>query len=232
MSWLSQFVKHNRDFAGNALKNIAPLSFLIPGVGPLAAAGLGAAGSALGRGIQHGSNLGNILKQGAEGGAMAYGGAQGMNALKAAFTPGSSAAGTVAQSMPGMSVTPSATAPMAIQGPGSAALNMTQGLGQAPSLMSRVGSAANGLGSFVKNNPTAAAMGLQGLGQMGSMGSENAYRNAQTDALKQNTNLSKEQYDQQLRRQAAMEPLLRALMGNVQGMSQPGAVAPNPYLHG
>lgn len=221
MSWLSQFVKHNRDFAGNLLKNAAPAAFLIPGIGPGAAALLGGAGSALGRGIQHGANLGNIVKQGATGAAIAYGGGQGLNALKGAFTPSSSVSGA----LPGVQTTPGAVASAAgsIQGPGEAALNLTQGLGQAPSLASRVGSAISGAGKFAQANPMAVSAGLQGLGQIGTMGADNAYKRAQTNAVNQQTAMSQAELDVMRRRQAALEPLMRALMGQQQG------VATNPY---
>lgn len=223
MSWVSQFVKHNRNFAGNLLKNAAPAAFLIPGIGPGAAALIGGAGSALGRGIQEGGNLGNILKQGVTGAGIAYGGAQGMNALKAAFAPSSSAAGSLA-SVPGASITPSAAA---VQGPGGAALNLTQGLGQAPSMASRVGSALNtgakAFGAFAKENPTALAMGLQGAGQIGSMGADNAYKRAQTHLLEQQGEQNQQELELQKRRQAALEPLMRALMG------QQFTPAKNPY---
>ncbi len=225
MSWLSSFINHNRDFAGNALKNVSPLAFLIPGIGPAAAAGLGAAGSALGRGIQHGSNLGDIVKQGAQGGAMAYGGAQGMNALKAAFAPSSSAAAT----LPGVaSPTPSASGMTSMQGPGSAALNLMQGAPQPPSMLSQIGGAlggaARGAGSFIKANPTAVGAGLQGLGQMGTMGSENRLRNAQADQVQGQSQMTQAELQIMKQRQAALAPLLQALMGQ----QQRGA-APNPY---
>jgi hypothetical protein len=220
-------VEHNRDFLGNALKNVSPLAFLIPGLGPMAAAGLGAAGSALGRGIQHGANIGDILKQGAQGGAEAYGGAQGMNALKAAFAPSSSAAGTVASGVPGAA---------GAGGPGGAsnflasqynpAVNVG-GISMAapqaaalPSAATGGGSmfsdAARGVGSFLKANPMAVGQGLQGLGQMSQANSENRLRNAQAGITEQELAAMKN-------RTAALQPLYQALLGQQQG------VRPNPY---
>lgn len=79
MSWLSVFANNNRNFAGNALKNIAPLAGLIPGVGPYAAMGLGALGGAVGQGIRKGSNIGDIVGQGIQSGGQA-GAAQGIKA--------------------------------------------------------------------------------------------------------------------------------------------------------
>lgn len=223
MSWLSSFINHNRDFAGNALKNVSPLAFLIPGIGPAAAAGLGAAGSALGRGIQHGSNFGNIVKQGAQGGAMAYGGAQGMNALKTAFAPSSSAAATI----PGVA-SPIPGAAGSMQGPGSAALNLMGHAPPPPSMLDQIGGAlggaARGAGSFIKANPTAVGAGLQGLGQMGAMGSENRLRNAQADQIGSQAQMTQAELQMMKQRQAALAPLLQALMGQ-----QSQGSAPNPY---
>lgn len=212
-------VEHNRDFLGNALKNVSPLAFLIPGLGPMAAAGLGAAGSALGRGIQHGANLGDILKQGAQGGAMAYGGAQGMNALKAAFAPSSSAA--IDGAVPGIQMTSATPAASYLQGPGDEALRLGgQMAQQQPSMLSQLatgaGHAAQGVGSFIKANPTAVGAGLQGLGQINQMGSENRLRNAQAGMTEAELAAMKN-------RAAALQPLYQALMGQQQG------VHPNPY---
>src|SRR5215831_2114786 len=72
MSWLSSFWDHNRNFLGNALKNISPAAFLIPGVGPLAAAGIAGVGSALGSGIEKGGTWGGALSQGLQGAGEAY----------------------------------------------------------------------------------------------------------------------------------------------------------------
>jgi len=126
MSWLSSFWKHNRNFIGNALKNVSPAAFLIPGVGPLAAAGLAGAGSALGRGIQEGSNFGDIVRQGLQGAGQAYLGARltggqgnSLQRLKNLFTGGSGgspaaqSARAVAQNagkVPEISFTPSSAA--------------------------------------------------------------------------------------------------------------------------
>jgi len=219
VSILSQFVKHNRDFAGNALKNIAPLSFLIPGVGPLAAAGLGAAGSALGRGIQHGGNLGNILKQGVEGGSMAYGGAQGLGAVKAAFAPSSSAVaagggglGSTAGSAAGSVASPGAFPAIDGSGISAAPLSFASGTPQ-PGMLH---DALSGVGHFIEHNPNTIGQGLQGIGKIGSMGANNRLLNAQAG-------MSEAELQAFKNRQAALQPLYAALLGQQQH------VAPNPY---
>lgn len=61
----SDAVERNRDSYGNLLKNVAPLAAFTP----LGGVGAGAV-AALGQGIQHGSNLGDILKSGASGAAL------------------------------------------------------------------------------------------------------------------------------------------------------------------
>ena len=79
MSWLSVFANNNRNPIGNALKNIAPLAGLIPGVGTLGAMGIGALGGAVGQGIRKGSNIGDIVGQGIQSGGQA-GAVQGIKA--------------------------------------------------------------------------------------------------------------------------------------------------------
>lgn len=98
--WLNDTVDRNRNFTGNLLKNVAPLAALIPGVGPLASAGIGA----LGAGIHKGTNLGDIVKQGAVSGAEGYGAGNVLGAAKGA----SGVLGTakaVAGALPGVAKT-------------------------------------------------------------------------------------------------------------------------------
>lgn len=224
MSWASQFIKHNRDFAGNLLKNAAPAAFLIPGIGPGAAAAIGGLGSALGRGIQHGANLGNIAKQGISGASIAYGGAQGMGALKSAFAPSSSAAGAVA----GAPTTAVGNGTMVSNGngawlPAGGAGASDSAASAGSSLMSKLGSGAQAVGKFTKDYPNAIAAGLQGLGAIGTMGTENAMRRAQTNSINQQTAMSQQEAELLKRRQAALQPLMQALMG------QQYQSARNPY---
>jgi len=118
MSWLSSFVDNNRNFAGNALKNVAPL-LALTGLGSIPAGYLLAGGAgALGQGIKKGSNIGDILHAGVDAGSIgsglqgaaqlganAIGGetgrqlgqmashGSGLSAYKGMFAPGSQAAG-------------------------------------------------------------------------------------------------------------------------------------------
>lgn len=66
------FVDRNRNFVGNALKNVAPIAgMLTGGVGGVLLGGLGAAAGA---GIRKGTNIGNIAKTGVENAMLTSGG--------------------------------------------------------------------------------------------------------------------------------------------------------------
>lgn len=215
MSWLSSFVKHNRGFIGNAIKNVSPaLAFT-----PLGILGAGAAG-ALGRAIQPGAKLGDIVKSGVSNAAIGGGARGGMAALRSAFAPSSSAAGTVAAT--------GGVSPASVPGVTSAIPDSALGITTPTTAPAAGGGALRTIGSFLKDNPNAVAGGLEGLGRLGTMGSENAYRNAETDALRQNTSMNQYELEQKKRQAAALEPLLRALMGQM-GTNTPYTVAPNPY---
>lgn len=228
MSWLSNFWSHNRNFLGNALKNVSPAAFLIPGVGPLAAAGLAGAGSALGRGIQKGANVGDILRQGVQGAGEAYlggrlTGGQGhsLAKLKSLFTGGGGGS-PAAQSarelarMPGVQFTPSSNV---VQGPGTAALNLgtVGGLGGGGAGVSAAANAAAGTPAaasrlsqalkFTKDNPLAVGMGLQGAGQLASLPAENRLKRAQQAAMEFDTERQREELDRQRARDEALAPL-------------------------
>ncbi|MGJ0510256.1 MAG: hypothetical protein ACR652_24690 [Methylocystis sp.] len=72
----------DRKQLGSAVGHLAPLAAaFIPGLQPLAIAGIGAAGAAAGKAIQPGSNFGDILGAGARGGATSYAGAKIAKAL-------------------------------------------------------------------------------------------------------------------------------------------------------
>jgi hypothetical protein len=160
--------------------------------------------------------LGNIVRQGAQGGAMAYGGAQGMNT------------GTAAGSLPGQAASSAAPGSVSVGGVSMAAPQAAAmpslGSPAASSMLSQLGhgaaSAASNFGSFAKANPMAIGAGLQGLGSMSQSGSENRLRNAQAGQLEQNTAF---EADMKKRREAALAPLYQAFLGQQQG------VARNPY---
>ena len=93
MSWLSSFVNNNRNFAGNALKNVAPL-LALTGLGSIPAGYLLAGGAgALGQGIKKGSNFADILHAGVDAGSMGSGLQTGAGMLaKSGLAGGQSAA--------------------------------------------------------------------------------------------------------------------------------------------
>lgn len=223
MSWVSSFLKHNRDFIGNAMKNIAPIAAFTP----LGALGAGAIG-ALGRGIQHGANLGNIVKTGATDAAIGGGAHAGLNALRSAFVPGSSPAATAGGFVSGQAGSGggymSDAAVQAGRAGASAGAGMSSGLS---GLASSLGSGVRSVGQFAKDYPQLFAGGLTGLGQIGSMNAENGLRHAQMDSINQQTHMSQYELQAQQQRAQALAPLLQALMGRMQQTN----IAPNPYGH-
>jgi hypothetical protein len=226
VSWASQFWKHNRDFLGNAAKNISPFLALTPlGIpGALIAGGLG-------RGIQHGANLGNIVKSGVSNAALGAGMQGGMGALRSAFNPSSSAASASF----GSGAAPVAQAGQAAANEvpgylGQAAINgadagASAAGGAGSSLLNRIGSALGTAGKFAEAHPHTLEMGLGALDTSGR-----DYRNAQTNALNANTSMQQQQYEDYKKRMAALQPLLAAFAGQLQNsISNPYPVAGNPY---
>jgi hypothetical protein len=260
----------DRNQVGNMLKNVSPIAGAL--TGGLGGILLGGAGSALGRGVQEGSNFGNILGQGVSGAGLSAVGSQGLGALRGAFSgggPATAGAGGVGGGVPsptgiapGMGMEPGQAianvgnvAPAGSAGPGLPAPGMlgsgagngvrslaplTQGVGGVPSAISGgpgpgglarlahgLGAGARAVGGFAKDNPTAIGAGLQGIGHLASVGPENRLTNATA---------AQREYDLQIQRQRdiALEPLRRALAGNIGGQlalpSQP--VARNPYQPG
>lgn len=217
MSWLSSTFQRNRGWLGNALKNFAPVAgALTGGMGGVLIGGLG---SALGRGVQRGANLGNIAGQGVSGAGMAYGGSKALGGLRAAFAPGSAAAPSVMQAGGEVALN-SADDIAGIQGGNIAA---------ARPIASRVGGAARGAGSFLKDNPMAAAMALQGAGDISTAGAQNDMARAQIDALRSQTSESEEERARRRRMEDALEPLRQALLGQMQNAGG-RSIPANPYL--
>lgn len=66
------FVDRNRNFVGNALKNVAPIAGIL--TGGTAGVALGGLGAAAGAGIRKGTNIGNIAKTGVENAMLTSGG--------------------------------------------------------------------------------------------------------------------------------------------------------------
>lgn len=214
-NWLSKAFQRNRSWLGNALKNFAPVAgALTGGLGGIAIGGLG---SALGRGVQKGASLGNIVGQGVSGAGMAYGGSKALGALKSAFAPGSSAA-SVMQS----------GGEVALDGADDIAGVQGGNIAATRPVAARAGSAARGAGIFLKDNPMAAAMALQGVGDLSTAGTQNDMARAQIDAIRSQTAESEEERARRRRMEEALEPLRLSLLGQLQGTQR--SVPANPYL--
>lgn len=219
MSWVSQFINHNRGFIGNAAKNISPFLALTP----LGIPGALAAG-ALGRAIQPGAKLGDIAKSGLSNAGIGAGMQGGMAALRSAFAPSSSAAGAVYGS--------------GGAGGGSEIGGQVMGVGNgftagahavdAPggmSLADKVGGALKGVGKFASDHPKALEMGMTAFDP-----TQRNYMRAQTDAITTNTQMSRDEQERRRRQQEALAPVWAAFMGQLQNaQSHPYQVAPNPY---
>lgn len=161
MSWLSVFANNNRNFAGNALKNIAPLAGLIPGIGTLGAMGIGALGGAVGQGIRKGSNIGDIVGQGIQSGGQA-GAVQGIKAgigkLMAPKLALQTAAPGMATAAPGMA-TVGGSAGVAEAAPGASLLR-----GPSPFAAPFVPPPINGASAFGQTPGVASLQNLAGRG--------------------------------------------------------------------
>ncbi len=143
-------IDRNRNFTGNLLKNLAPAAAFIPGVGPLAAAAIGAGAGALGRGVQHGTNFGDIAKQGAQSGAAAYG----LDKVAGAASAGAKAGGILGGAKSAAGALPGALKPVPVGG------GLEGILGAIPGL----GGALGGVGDFLTGNNGLNALGIaQGL---------------------------------------------------------------------
>lgn len=240
MSWLSSFWNHNRNFLGNAIKNVAPAAFLIPGVGPGAAAALGGLGSALGQGIRKGSNFGDILKAGATGASEAYGGSEltggqgnSLEKLKGMFHGGGSAADKIAaQGVPGVQFTPSS---VATTGAGGTPISLAPVASAAPTgAAGTVGglaekSALSKALSFAHDNPMALAMGLQGGAQLAGMPAANALSRAQQQQIDLQNQQMQDDLENKKRRDEALAPLWKLMQQQVMGNLNGPGVAQNPY---
>lgn len=214
-------------------------SMLLPGIGTALGAGLGAGAAKTADNLFHHDSIGHALGQGVLNGGAAYLGAGGLSKLKSIFDgsgDAASAAGSVAQSgvpggsMPGVQFAPSSGVGSMIQGPGAASMSGNLAEGSSPSFLSRLGSGAASVGRFAQQNPTAAAMGLQGVGNIAQAGSENAYRKAQTHAIDLSNQQSQYEQEAKKRRDAAIAPLLALFQGQVQQLQQhPYQIGANPY---
>ena len=134
-------VDRNRNFVGNALKNVAPIAgVLTGGVGGVLLGGLGAAAGA---GIRKGTNIGNIAKTGVENAMLTSGGQN----LAASFDyngPMSAVSQAAKAAPPRLATAPAARLAGMGSGPG------VSSLGQAPplSLASPSSTSGNDMGFF------------------------------------------------------------------------------------
>lgn len=161
----------NRNFVGNALKNVAPVAAaLIPGIGALAAGAIGGLGSALGAGIKHGTNVGDIAKTGVENGLLASSGNGLVSSVKGALA----AAPAVAQGSSGLgvagvdassSLAPTlAPSPFLGANPGvSAITSAAKTLTPPPSWLDTAGKYGGQAFGFLKDNPVVAKAGFDYL---------------------------------------------------------------------
>lgn len=239
----------NRNFVGNALKNAAPIAGIL--TGGLGGVALGGLGAALGSGIHHGTNIGDIAKTGVENGMLTSGGQNlasafgyngPMSAMKQAANKLAANAGTE-----GAAFSPSSGAKVLGGGPPDVDLAaFDKGAGVMPSLSPapssfttpfNPGAAAPASASFLSKlasgatSPEVIGSLLKGIGGMAQGDAQTKYLNTQNEALAQRSRLEQQQYDAQVARAKALQPLLDALMGKAQGIvGQQGSVAPNPYL--
>lgn len=184
----------------------------------------GPLGAALGAGLfktadnkAHGDSWGHAIGQGALNAGGAYLGSGGISQLKNAFGGGGFVPGSAP--LAGVSGVPSAG------GPWQAAASAAGGGGGSggSSLLSGIGSAAKGVGSFVAEHPNAVGQGLQGLGQISQQGGMNDLRRAQTDQINQETATSKAALDAQKQRAASLMALFQAF-----GAQNPGGIGAMP----
>lgn len=207
---------------------------------------LAAAGSAAGRGISKGANLGNILGAGATGAATAGALNSGAGLLKGALQKGATSA--VPSAIPSAAA-PSAAAPLpeishfgielpgAVEGAADAASAVAPtvapvashgALSQITGGLERVGKkAGSGALSFVHDNPTAAAMGLQAVGGLATAGAENRLHNAQADVIEQQAGESRYDFEKRKRREAQLAPVWSNLGTAIGGNFS--SAARNPY---
>ncbi len=197
--WLSAAWDRNRDFAGNAIKNISPALSFVPGLGIPASFAAGA----IGRGMQHGTNLGDILKSGVSNASIGGGARSLVNGAQSLASRGPSSA----------PFTPSSAA---IEGGG-----LPMKVPPITTPAQGLSDFARGVGSFAKDNATV-------LGQVGS-GVLNARENDESNALKRSQlDFEHQQYDDEQKRRKAIADLLGPLYQQIS--TQQRTVAPNPYL--
>lgn len=210
MSWLSDRLGIHLNLRPLA----APAGYLAGGLlGGQVGAGIGAGLAKFADNKLHGDSWTHSLEQGALNGA-AYGvGGPALGHLKEAFGGANAAGGTPGAFMP------SSSAPFEF---GDEAAGAATGGGGGGSFLGSVGTGAKNAGSWIASHPNAVGGALQGAGQIGAMGSENAMRKAQTTAIDQQNSQSQYELEAKKKRDAALAPLIQALMGQAQnGLANP-----------
>lgn len=221
MSWLGDKLKKagirlDSHTLGNLIKNVSPALAFTP-VGALGA-GLAAAGGGLLRGESVGQAAASGLKNAAIGGTAKA--ATGL--VRGALQQGASSASAIGDAgVPGSHIATGAD--FGIKLPASAGAPGSQGL-PGSGFLSKAG-------GFIEKHPTAAAMGLQSVGNLATAGAQNRAANAQATLLEQQA--GENEYDRQRRRQRDLElaPLYGQL-GSALGTSLGRPVAANPYTAG
>lgn len=164
----------------------------------------------------HGDSWSHALGQGALNAGLTGIGGAGLGALKSAFG-GANAAGEAAGSF-----VPSSSAPFEF---GEDAVSSGGGGG---GFLSSLGAGAKNTGSWLASHPGAVSGTLQGAGQLGTMGAENAQRKAQTTAIDLNNQQTQYDMESKKRRDAALAPLIQALMGQEQSRLANPYTPPRP----
>lgn len=203
---------------GKAASDAAPLVGLIPGVGTLYGASIGALGS-----VAAGNNARTSLSKGIQGGLSGYAnthllGGQGFKGIPSALHMGGSAAESAATT----------TQPMYNEMGDIVGSEIASGPAPSSSgLLSKIGSGAGRVASFAEEHPNAAGMALQGAGSALGSGSEHRLNDEQARALQQRTDESSYDFEQRKRREELMKPIWSALSSGLPNYEQ--EVAPNPY---
>lgn len=191
----------------------------IPGVGPLAAAGIGAAAGALERGAEQGFNAGNIIRGGAGGavagltgeaaqgalrgvGGLVRGGSSAASSLPSASVPsaGGSTAAVPGAANAGRGITMSALKPLA-GAPSTVSSAATVGAGALSKVPKPPPSALKGVGSFLAKNPEVATAGM-------SAGANMMAANQMGQAEDRRLSLEEEQMRQRMSKEGILRDLL------------------------
>lgn len=226
-------------FDDRTFSNLARNAGTIGGaaIGGPAGLALAAGGSALGRATAKGANFGNIVGAGVRGAGEAGALRLGTGAVRGLLNAGGSSVPSVAGGAGELGETaldrlPTGLTPSIGTTPTAAPNGILDALGGSGGTATRspglFRSALNTTGSFVKNNPTAAAMGLQAAGNLATAGAENRMNDAQADLLEQRRDETAYDFQKRRERDLALAPLWSQLGSTF--ASNNSNIAKNPYL--